>query len=420
MIKWNIYTPEGVQDLMFRECSIKRIIENKTIDLFNKRGFLEIQPPTIEFYDVFSGQSAGINQEFMFKFFDQQGRILVLRPDLTTSIARIAATKPIQFPKPWRFSYMGNVFRFEEAGDGKLNQREFTQAGIEILGSSQPESDTEIVSTIIIGIKNTGIEEFQIELGQVEFFKGLMEEAKFSEKESETIRELIENKDFIGLEHELNTKKLTEKLKQIILEIPQMFGAPDIINDIYNRIDNSRSRLALDNLKCICEILNDYDIQKYISIDLGMVQSINYYTGMIFRGLTRGVGSTICGGGRYDNLTSDFGEAMPAVGGAIGINRLMLALDRQDIKLELPEIDTVINYIPSERKTAIQVAEELRKQGLIIEISLGSGDIEKIKEYAHTRGIKGVIIIKDSETLEIWDLTTNIVQNTTIDKLLGQ
>ena len=418
MIKWNIYTPEGVQDLMFRECSIKRTIEKKTIDLFDKRGFLEIQPPTIEFYDVFSGQSAGISQESMFKFFDQQGRILVLRPDLTTSAARIAATKPIQFPKPWRFSYIGNVFRFEGAGDGKLNQREFTQAGIEILGSLQPESDAEIISTIINGIKNAGIQEFQIELGQVEFFKGLMEEAQFTEEESETIREFIENKDFISLENELNNKKLKDKLKQIILEIPQMFGAPDIIKDIYDRVENTRSKLALDNLKNICEILNDYNIEKYINIDLGMVQSIDYYTGMIFRGLTRGVGSTICGGGRYDNLTSDFGETMPAVGGAIGINRLMLALNRQNIKMELPEIDTVISYMPNERKTAIQVAEELRKQGLIVEMSLSPGDVEHTKEYALAKSIKGFIMIKDTGVLEVHDLSANQIQITSVDELI--
>lgn len=418
MIKWNIYTPEGFQDILFAECSIKREIEKKTIELFQKRGFLEVQPPTIEFYDAFSGQSGSIKQEDMFKFFDQQGRILVLRPDLTTSVARIASTKLKQIPTPWRFSYIGNVFRSEGAGDGKLIQREFTQAGIEIMGSSLPESDAEIISTIINSIKNTGIEEFQIEIGQVEFFKGLMEEAEFNDQESEQIRSLIESKNYIGLENELNSKSLPDKLKKTIMGIPGMFGSIEVISNIYDNIENQKSKNALDNLINIYDILKDYEVEKYISIDLGMVQSINYYTGMIFRGLTYGVGSTICGGGRYDNLTMEFGEPMPAVGGAIGINRLMLALARQGIEVNLPEIDTVVDYMPEGRKTAVEIAESLRKQGVTVEISLNPGNIEQTKEYAMARGIKGFIWVKDNQTLEVWDLANGKIQSVTVDELL--
>lgn len=418
MVKWNIYTPEGVQDIMFRECAIKRELERRAIEQFEMRGFLEIQPPTIEFYDVFSTHSGTIKQETMFKFFDHQGRILVLRPDFTTSVARISATKPIQLPKPWKFSYIGNVFRFDETGDGKLNQKEFTQAGIEILGASQPEADAEVIATIIDVIRLSGIEEFQIEIGQVEFFKGLMEEAKFSEEESEKVRSLIENKDYLGLENELNSKNLPEKLRETIMQIPEMFGSLEVIDNVYEKIGNQRSRDALNNLRSICDILEHYGVSSYISIDLGMVQSIDYYTGMIFRGLTYGVGSTICGGGRYDNLTSEFGESIPATGGAVGINRLMLALDRQSIQVELPQVDTLLDYCPSGRKTALQLAGSLRRQELAVELSLTPGDEEKNKNYALQKDLKGIISVKDEQHIELFDLVSGKRSSTSIDQLL--
>ena len=419
MIRWNIYTPEGMQDILFEECAIKREIENRIIGLYQKKGFLEVQPPIIEFYDVFAGQAGTIKQEEMYKFFDERGRILVLRPDITTSVARIAATKFRQLPAPWRFFYVGNVFRMEGAGDGKLYQNEFTQAGVEIIGTSQPESDAEIISCIINSIKSTGLKEFQIELGQTEFFKGLMEEAEFSEEESNQIRDIIESKDYIGLENELNRKKIPEKLNKLILEIPAMFGSIDLIASVLKRVKNNKSKLALENLLDIYDILKDYKVEKYINIDLGMVQSINYYTGMVFKGLTHGVGSTICGGGRYDNLTGEFGDAMPATGGAIGVNRLMLALNRQNIKSELPETDILIRYTAAQRKSAIHIAEALRKKNMIVEINFTSGTVEESKEYAKTRNVKKLINVFDTDMVEIIDLASGKSETATVEDLLG-
>ena len=165
--KWKIYTPDGVQDILVDDCYQKRELEQKLRNLFRSCGFNEIEPPSIEFYDVFDSESSGIMQENMFKFFDQQGRILVLRPDITVPVARITATKYKDAVYPLRFSYIGNVYRYNDYGGGKQN--EFTQAGVEILGVNTPESDAEVISIAVQALKTSGLESFQIDIGQVDF-----------------------------------------------------------------------------------------------------------------------------------------------------------------------------------------------------------------------------------------------------------
>ena len=167
MSKWKIYTPDGVQDILCDDCYQKRELEHKLRMLFRSCGFKEIEPPAIEFYDVFASESGGIMQENMFKFFDQQGRILVLRPDITVPVARIAATKFKDAVYPLRFSYIGNVYRYNDYGGGKQN--EFTQAGVEIFGVNTPESDAEVISIAIQALKTSRLESFQIDIGQVDF-----------------------------------------------------------------------------------------------------------------------------------------------------------------------------------------------------------------------------------------------------------
>ncbi|MGE5329165.1 MAG: ATP phosphoribosyltransferase regulatory subunit [Deltaproteobacteria bacterium] len=416
--KWKFYTPEGVQDILFEECAKKREIEKAARQLFNKCGYKEVEPPSIEFYDVFSEKLGSIDQEAMFKFFDKQGRILVLRPDITGSIARIASTKLDEGTYPVRLSYIGNVYRFEEQVSAKIKQREFTQAGVEILGADGPEADAEVIATIIEAIRQTGLENFQIEIGQVEFFKGLMEQADFNEEDSEKIRALIETKNYFGIEIALKGKEISNDLKETIMKLPQMFGTVSLIDEIYIQIKNERSKKALNNLREICEILKDYGCEKYISIDLAMVQSIDYYSGMIFKGLTHGIGFSLCSGGRYDNLTSDFGKKIPATGGAVGINRLLLALDRQNISIKTYGVETLITYLPGGRKQALKIAKELRRQGISVEVFMGAVELENSKEYAKAHGIEGIISVINEDSIKLYNLSSDKVIDTTFKELI--
>jgi len=415
MGKWKIYTPEGVQDILFEDCYVKRNIENKIRDMFRSNGFYEIETPTLEFYDVFADDQELMPQETMFKFFDGQGRILVLRPDITIPVMRIASTKLKDAAYPLKLSYIGNTFRYNEIGGGK--QKEFTQAGVEIIGADSPEADAEVIAMAINAVKAAGLENFQIDVGQVEFFKGLMEETGLSDDDIEQMRVLIDKKDFLAIEELVDGKNIKDELKQLIFSLPGLFGSADVIEKVEKITSNKRSLAALENLKTVLEILDDYGLSKYVSIDLGMVQSLNYYTGIIFRGVTYGLGFPILSGGRYDNVARQFGRDFPATGFSLGINMVMMVLERQKIETEKPRIDSLITYKKEGRKTAFKVCEELRNQGLCVEMDISGNNMELLKQYAAAKGIGGILNIIDDDNIEIHNIETGEITKTSISSL---
>lgn len=392
MKKWNLYTPEGVQDILFDECRRKRILEGRIRDSFRLSGYKELETPTIEFFDVFGNDGGFINQESMYKFCDSKGRILVLRPDLTIPVARIAATKLKDEDFPIKCFYIGNTFSFDQLGGGRQN--EFTQAGCEVLGVNSIEADAEVVAMAAEIIRTTGIEEFQIEVGQVEFFKGIMEESGLSENEVEEVRELIDLKDFVGVEQVMDHHKVRGELKDLILDLPRLFGSKEIINRIDPNRVGERAAKALLNIKAIIEILEERDLDKYVSIDLGMVQSMNYYTGIVFRGYTYGVGFPILSGGRYDKLVSRFGRECAATGFSLGINMVMMALDRQKKLEDFSESGYLITYEPEARKLAYLICRDFIKKGIPAQMDIQQKSLKETVQYAVRNGIRRIVYVK--------------------------
>ncbi|TYQ15056.1 UNVERIFIED_CONTAM: ATP phosphoribosyltransferase regulatory subunit [Acetivibrio alkalicellulosi] len=417
MAKWRIYTPEGVQDILPNECFHKKNLESKIRNVFRSYGYYEVETPMVEFYDVFSLESEIAPQETMFKFFDKEGRILVLRPDITIPIARLVATKYKDADYPIKLSYIGDTFKYNELGGGK--QKEFTQAGMEIVGINSHEADAEIIAAAIDCVKSSGLENFQIDIGQVEFFKGLMEEANLSNEEIEQMRVLIDKKDFLGIEELVKNHDINEDLKELIFSLPKLFGSIDVIDKVEKYALNNRCIAALENLRKVLEILDDYGLSKYVSVDLGMVQSLNYYTGTIFRGFTYGVGFPILSGGRYDRLVEKFGEGKPATGFSLGINMIMMALDRQKITTEEPMIDSLICYGQKGRKNAFKICETLRKQGLVVEMDITGYEIEQIKNYARIKGIGGILNVLDDENIEVHNLENDEVKKVSVTEMLN-
>lgn len=415
MSKWAIYTPEGVQDILFEECFKKRNLESKIRNIFRNNGFFEIETPSLEFYDVFSNEESQTPQETMFKFFDQQGRILVLRPDITIPIARITATKYKDSKYPIKFSYIGNAFKYNELGGGK--QKEFTQAGVEIIGANNPEADADVIATAINAVRASGLENFQIDLGQVEFFKGIMEEAELSHQDIEQMRILIDKKDFLGIEELVEEHNIGSDLKELIFSLPGLFGSIDVLDNMEKRNLNKRSLAALANLRRVLELLEDYGLSKYVSVDLGMVNSLEYYTGIIFRGFTYGIGFPILSGGRYDNLVEKFGKKSAATGFSLGISMIMTALDRQKIDSEKLTVDSLISYKREGRKTAFKICEELRNQGLKVEIDITGQEIDGVKEYAKDKGIGGIFYVLDDDNVEVHNIETGEILKRKISEI---
>lgn len=319
----NTHTPAGLTDILVKECELKFKIESAAREVFARHGYHVVQPPMFEYYDVYD--AAVTKAENMFKFFDNNGRMLALRPDLTTSVARIAATKPLG-ELPYRIAYSGSAFRNDETFSND-RRREFSQAGIELIGNGGTDADAEVIEIAIEALLKFGVKDFQIDMGHADYYKGLAEIAGLDPIVSDKLRANINDKDFVAIEGILDGIDIDEKLKEVFMELPKMFGGIETaVAAAKNPIIGEKSRAALENLISVYEILKGKGLDKYISTDLGMVPNLDYYTGIIVKGFAKGVAFPICSGGRYNNLTEKFGKALPATGIAIGIERVMTAL----------------------------------------------------------------------------------------------
>jgi len=394
--------PEGLNDLLPEEVLKRRLLENKISQIFTQWGYQEIITPTFEFYDILAKGAGSIMKKEMIKFFDRKGNIIALRPEMTTSIARVTSTKLKGEPKPLRFYYISNVFRY----DNKVgNQREFCQAGVELIGVNSKEADAEVIALAVDCLKNSGLKNFFIDIGHINFFNGIMQSIKAEEKRKLEIKEAILNKDFVLLEKILSLEDIKDREKEFILKMPTLRGGEEVLEEAEKMIDNKLSLSSLREIKEIYNLLRDYGLEEYILIDLGIIRDFDYYTGIIFEGYTDYLGFPVCGGGRYDNLCAKFGKDLPSTGFAIGIERLATILEKEDansLKLERP--DKYLVYYQNNKtyfKKARVVAENLRKKGLIVELEIGKREYEKVLKYARFRGIKYILIIDDDQSGKI-------------------
>lgn len=405
MGRWKRNIPEGTRDILFHDCALKSKLEQRIKDLYLSRGYMELTTPTIEFYDVFDGENMWIDQERMYKFLDQNGRIMVLRPDITTPVARIAGTKLKDSYYPLKFFYSLNVFRCNEKLNAKSN--EATQCGVEIIGIDNLRADVEVIVTAIKVLLETGIEDFKIELGHAQFFKGIMDESDVDNSDVEEIRKYIEDKNFASLRYFLESKDMDNTTISEISALPRLFGDIDVLEKARKLTFNSKSLSALKDIEEIFKALEDVGLSKYFSVDLGMVHQIDYYTGVIFRAYVDGAGNDVLYGGRYDNLIGNFGVNLPATGFALNLDNVTKIIKKRDKELVDLSEDFLIYYDNSQIGEANKLAEDLRSKGYVCELSL----IENIDDnisYAERRKIKNIIELNKDGGSYILDMESKI------------
>ena len=382
--------PIGVRDIMPEEASKKRDMETKIFKVFQGWGYQEVITPTFEFLEML--QTGNDNQEnSIFKFLDRTGNILGLRPDMTTPIARLAATKLKEKSLPLKLCYFANGFSFTDPQVGR--QREFFQGGIEFLGSQNPESDGEVIAIAVESLKAAGLSRFQINLGQIDVFNGLMDELGLQKEEIEAIKSTISKKNFVGLEEKLIELKLNSNQRDKVMKIITLHGGKEVLDQARALITNKKGQEALDSLASVYEILELYQVSDFVAIDLGLLRGFEYYTGVVFEGYAPGIGFPICGGGRYDKLVGQFGFECPATGFALGIDRTIIALEKQQGLTETNKLDYFIIYEPSARGLAINKARELRIDECTVETEVIARTQKESIAYAKAKGFKQILYI---------------------------
>ena len=376
--------PHGVQDRFLVDAARRRQAEAAVCRCFACWGYQEVIPPTYEYYDNLAvGASDGLKQA-MYRFFDQQGRTLALRSDFTPQIARMAATKLFDQPMPLRCSYVGSLFRHEKPQAGR--KREFTQAGVELIGADTPAADAEIVALAVAALEALQLQGFQINLGQMGFFQALT--ADLPAETLAPIRDAIDHKNLERLGVALAAAKVSGKQHDILSRLPILVGGPQVLDEARASSAGlprgSEAIAALDRLEETFALLQAYSATGSVILDLSEVRGMGYYTGITFRGVAPGLGWPIVSGGRYDDLIVHFGRPLAAVGFGLGIERALLVQSRQSAPV--PSISPHLLVRGCAHPACLALVSRLRQLGCRVEMDvLGLADRE-LAEYARQRG----------------------------------
>ena len=398
-----LHTPVGVRDIYGKECMEKIAIENAISNVMASYGYQNIQTPTFEFFDIFNSERGSVSSKEMYKFFDRAGSTLVLRPDITPSIARCASKYFMEEDMPIRLCYKGNTFINSLEYQGKL--KEFTQLGAELISDDSSQADAEMIAMLIESLIESGIKEFRVEIGDAGFFAGIIKEAEISEEDEKTLREYIEVKNYFEIEKLFNKINIKDEIKKVLLKLPELFGSVDILEQAKKITNNEAALKSIHSLEELYKLIKVYELEEHVSFDLGMLSQYKYYTGVIFKAYTYGAGDTIVTGGRYDNLIKQFGKNSPSIGFAINIDQLLVALKRQNIEITLEKSNTMVIYNSEELGNAIKFAKTRRKADINIELieKDEEKDLDDYIEYAKRNMIDKIIYMMDgnSKTFEV-------------------
>ena len=361
-----LHTPEGVRDIYGAEYARKLKLEDQIHCKMRSYGYSDIQTPTFEFFDVFSKEIGTTPSKELYKFFDKEGNTLVLRPDFTPSMARCAAKYFMEEDAPIRFCYEGNTFTNTSNLQGKL--KEVTQMGAELIGDGSVKADGEMISLLIESLLNIGLKDFQISIGQADYFKGICADAGLDEDTEMELRDFISSKNLFGATDLLEQKGIDKIKQNILLKVADLFGSFDSLSEAKELVTNARSLHAISQLEDLYEVLKAYGVEKYVSFDLGMLSKYNYYTGVIFKAYTYGTGDSVAKGGRYDTLLSRFGKARPAIGFMLVIDDLLEAIDYQKIPVNCENQKEVLYYNDSNFTEVLAQAKKLRDEHKNVEL----------------------------------------------------
>jgi len=384
--------PTGVKIYLPDEAARLRGLQERLMGVFRLWGFREVMTPTYEFFDVLALGTDESLQERMFKFMDREtGRMLALRADVTPQIARIAATRLRDRPKPYRLAYRTNIFRYDEPRVGR--QREFYQAGVELIGLDKPEADAEMIAMAVESFRAAGLARFQIDVGQVEFVRGIIEGLGVERPVARALRDALERKDAAELARLVGELRVPASTADVLLALPTLHGRAEVLARAGALVQNSRSERALASLAEVHRLLAAYGPTEAIMLDLGEVRGFEYYSGIHLEGYVEGFGAEVCGGGRYDHLLARFGVPCPATGFAFDVNRLLLALEAQGVELPVRGPEVFLIDFTDDKTTALALSRRFRDLGLAVCRDIMSRPLGESLAYAREiRAIRVVVI----------------------------
>lgn len=388
----DISLPRGVSDFLPDAAAKIGYIESRLRRVFELWGFRRIITPKLEYEDVLA---IGMGEELKgktYRFDDRQtGRLLAFPPDITPQVARIVATRMAEWPLPHRICYSGRVLRQTEMQTGR--SRETFQSGVELIGLDSPEADAEMVAMTVEAIRGLGLDNFKIDLGQVEFFQGVIEASGFRGEALLNLREAVSRKDTSAVDALLGENAVSRESALEISSLTRLFGGLEVLDEAEKVASNPRSIAALENLRQVLQILDIHGVNDYLTIDLGETRGLDYHTGITFEGFVAGLGESVCSGGRYDKLTARYGFDAPATGFTFNVLNLLQALEHRPELEASSTRDFLLFNTRDDRRDVLEIAASLRSQGYTTARDIIRRDYGKSLEYARRMRIRFMIVI---------------------------
>jgi ATP phosphoribosyltransferase regulatory subunit len=313
--------PPGTRDILPDEMRELRGLSNTLLGTFERFGYGEVWTPTMEYEDVLvqgDERAAGAS----YRLFDENGHVLALRPDMTIPIARLVATRFASAELPLRFCYLSHAYRAVRPQRGQ--QREFLQAGIELIGASAPAGTAEVLEVLCAALDAAGLTRARIGLGDAGLFRKALEAMDVKLEAQGRVLDALERHDFVALEAEVNALGLSSSKRDVLVALPQLRGGPEVI-DRAIELGGDDISIATARLRDTADAIAGKGIFERVIFDLGLVRDLGYYTGATFEVYDPALGHIIGGGGRYDDLLGRFGRPLPACGFALFVERLHVA-----------------------------------------------------------------------------------------------
>ena len=313
--------PSGTRDVLPDEMRELRVIVEAVRATFDAAGYGEIATPALEYESVLGrGVLDGVRPAY--RVFDENGEVLVLRSDMTVPIARVVGTRYASAELPLRFAYYAHCYRGIRPQRGQ--PREFLQAGIELIGSAAPQGTAEAVTVLCRALDAAGLARYRVGLGDAALYPALLESLGVAQEHRAPLLDELGRGDFVSLETALTLLELDDGQVELLLSVPQLRGGPDVLHGPAGPVAD-----AVAGLRDIHALLEP-DVAARVIFDLGLSRAPGYYTGAVFEVYDPAVGMPIGGGGRYDHLLGQFGRELPAVGFALEVEKLHLALAAEE------------------------------------------------------------------------------------------
>jgi len=392
--------PYGVGDLFLEDAVQQRALEMDLRRTFAGWAYSEIIPPTLEYADVVAGPAGRQLAGNMIRFVDRDGQTLALRPDLTIPTARAVGTKLYDEPLPLRLFYIGNVFRYEEPQAGR--RREFSQAGFELIGAGTVAADVEVLSLTIAALRAAGLRTFQLTIGHIGFYHGLLTALNLTPEATQILSDAIDRKRQGDLAALLPTLPLTLPARRALQALPHLVGGAAVFTQALEICLTAEMAAAVDHLQAVYTRLAAAGLAPQVTVDLGEIRGMAYYTGITFEGFAPGLGASLCSGGRYDNLIGHFGPPLPAVGCALVVERLRQVARQQQAPLRSQAPDWLVGAAPGADVAALQAwMAAQRAAGQVIDVDLLGRSADTLRALAAQRAIPRLLWL-DAESVSLF------------------